>query len=853
MAKHLVIVESPAKAKTIGKILGPDYEVMPSVGHIRDLPQRSLAIDVKNGFEPRYEISERKTKVVAGLKKATQKVDDIYLASDPDREGEAISWHLKTVLAPLAKDKPFYRVSYNEITPRAVKAAFAAPRDIDGNLVNAQQGRRVIDRLVGYMVSPLLWREMKRGLSAGRVQSVALRLVCERERAIENFKPVPYWIIGAILRKQEVGAEDFVVRLAAIDGKSAGTGDKALIKTEEQAKAVLDDLEPRSMRVLKIRSREIQKHAFPPFVTSSLQQAASTFLGFSPKRTMSIAQKLYEGIDFGSGAIGLITYMRTDGYDVAPEARAVAKDFITSRYGAGFYPEKPNFYRSRQDAQGAHEAIRPTDPSRTPESLVGKVAPEELKLYDLVWRRFMASQMAPAKIAQRTAHIIADPVPGQQASNHEYIFSATASDVTFEGFMKVMKLDIRKSIAIADGKDVEADDDEDDRFARLPPLAENEDLDRVKWLNDRKETKPPKRYSEASLVKELEEKGIGRPSTYAATIETLKEREYVTSERRSLAPTELGFKVSDYLVSTLDPLFNVGFTAKMEEGLDNVEQGKEEWRELVGDFYKELTGWLPARENAPEEQVRFALAELEKVAEWRPAEKSGKRTYDDKKFYASLLKQHEEGKKPISTRQLESLVKMMLRYKDQLAGVEERLAGNGLSEMVESLTRKVVADTPPEVYEELSFLLGLDLTEKDRAFISSIESQAKAGRALSPRQLNAVNRTLINYAKKLDNSEEVLAKWGLHAKKGDLEPDTESPGLLADLAKITEWREPTKRGRRVYDDKDFYESVSRQFKEKGALSIAQRAAMRKMIARYKDQISPAAEAPADGTGEADGK
>ena len=849
MAKHLVIVESPAKAKTIGKILGSDFEVLPSVGHIRDLPQRSLAIDVKNGFEPRYEISERKTKVVASLKKAAQKVDDIYLASDPDREGEAISWHLKTVLAPLAKSKPFYRVSYNEITPRAVKAAFAAPRDIDMDLVDAQQGRRVIDRLVGYMVSPLLWREMKRGLSAGRVQSVALRLVCERERAIENFKPVPYWIIGAVLRKQIPDTEDFVVRLATIDGKAAGTGDKALVKTEEQAKAILADLEPRSMRVLKIRMREIQKHAFPPFVTSSLQQAASTFLGFSPKRTMSIAQKLYEGIDFGSGAIGLITYMRTDGYDVAPEARAAAKDFITSRYGSDYYPEKPNFYRSRQDAQGAHEAIRPTDPSRTPENLVGKIAPEELKLYDLVWRRFMASQMAPAKISQRTAHIIADPAESQTASKHEYIFSATASDEMFEGFMKVLKLDIRKSIAIADGKDVEAVDDEDDRFSRLPPLDKDENLDRVKWLNDRKETKPPKRYSEAALVKELEEKGIGRPSTYAATIETLKDREYVTSERRSLAPTELGFKVADYLVSTLDDLFNVGFTAKMEAGLDNVEQGKEQWRELVGDFYKELIGWLPARENAPEDKVRYAFEELAKIKEWRPAEKSGKRTFDDNKFCQSLLKQYKEGKKAISVRQLESLVKMILRYKEQLEGVEERLKENGLWDMVESFTKKVVATTPPEVYEEISFLLGLDISDKDRQFVTSIESQAKAGRALSPRQRHAIDRTLIAYAAKIPNKEEVLERFGLHAKKGELEPDTESPGLLADLAKITEWHAPTKRGRRVYDDKDFYESVSRQFKEKGALSIAQRAAMRKMVARYKDQISPVPVEKPDGSAE----
>ena len=397
MAKHLVIVESPAKAKTISKILGSDFVVMPSVGHIRDLPQKERGVDVDNGFKIQYEIAPGKTKVVSELKKAVKDADKIYLAPDPDRVGEAIAWHLHEVLAAAGKGKEFLRVQYNEITPRAVTYAIAHPGQIDMDRVNAQQARRVIDRLVGFDVSKRLWRRVRGARSAGRVQTVALRLVCEREDKINAFTPEAYWIIGATLSKDGADAVPFDVKLARIDGE------KAEVKTEERAKAILADLEPRKMRVQALRTREVMKHALPPFITSSLQQAASSVLGFSPSRTMSLAQRLYEGIDVGEGApVGLITYMRTDAPAVAKDAQDAALEFINGKFGSAYAPEKPNFYKSRGNAQEAHEAIRPTDVARTPESLAGKLDAPELKLYDLIWRRFIASQMAPARLSQRT-------------------------------------------------------------------------------------------------------------------------------------------------------------------------------------------------------------------------------------------------------------------------------------------------------------------------------------------------------------------------------------------------------------------------------------------------------------------
>ncbi len=828
MGKHLVIVESPAKAKTISKILGPDFVVMPSVGHIRDLPQKERGVDVDDGFKVQYEIAPGKTKVVSDLKKAVKDADKIYLAPDPDREGEAIAWHLREVLAAAGKGKEFLRVQYNEITPRAVTYAIAHPGQIDMDRVNAQQARRVIDRLVGFDVSKRLWRRVRGARSAGRVQTVALRLVCEREDKIRAFRPEPYWVIGATLSKDQADAIPFDVKLARINGE------KAEIHTEEMAKAVLADLEPRPMRVQSVRSRDVMKHALPPFITSSLQQAASSVLGYSPSRTMALAQRLYEGVDIGGGApVGLITYMRTDAPAVANDAQDAALGFIGQTFGQGYAPEKPNFYKSRGNAQEAHEAIRPTDVFRTPESLAGKLDSPELRLYDLIWRRFVASQMAPARLAQRTVDVEAVPAQGQAYANPaSYIFTATSTEVAFDGFMKVMKLDIRKSLRTADGRDGDEQDDDSDDVDVLPPLSDGEALRRLSWINERKETKPPARFSEASLVKALEENGVGRPSTYASIIETLHDREYVEKGRKPLVPTELGSEACGYLTHRFPILFEVDFTAKMEEDLDEVEEGKVDWRQILSEFYGNLRDWIkePPADTAKLEQV---FSEFAKISKWAEVVKRGRRTIDDEKFFLSIKEQYESGQKPITAPQLESLVKVLLRYDKQLPGIQDRMAALGFDTLVSESRRP---DLPPEIDEKFDLLLSLDLSERQRIFVESVKQQKESGRTLSQKQLSAIDGVLIRMAPKIPNAEATLAKFGLSVAPAALEEDTESPALIEKLSKITEWKEPVKRGKRVFDDKEFAESVAAQFKRNGALSPRQRAAISKMLGRYKDQV-----------------
>lgn len=831
-AKHLVIVESPHKAQTIGKFLGPDYIVLSSKGHIRDLPAHRMGIDVEAGFKPDYEVSDSSVKVVASLKSAAKKAGDILLASDPDREGEAIAWHLREVLAPVAKNKTFRRIQYNEITPRAVKAALANPGDINMQRVDAQQARRLIDRIVGYKVSPFIWRNIKGGSSAGRVQSVALRLVCEREKEITAFKPVSYWVLGALLQKAPF--DPFFAKLAKINGA------KAEIASAEQAEKILADLNKCRMVVGAVNSREIMKHALPPFITSSLQRAASSVLGFTPGRTMSIAQKLYEGIDLGGseGSVGLITYMRTDAPAVARDAQEATLDFISRNYGDAFRPERPNFYKSGSKAQEAHEAIRPTDVTRTPASLAQKLDPAELKLYDLIWRRFVASQMSSAKFNQRT--VLFDAVADNDAAADSYTFSATATEVAFPGFMKVMELDIRKAVAMPDGKDVEtAQDDEDDDEAKLPVLAVGEGVDIREIKSERKETKPPARYSEAMLIDTLEKNGIGRPSTYASIMDTIIKHNYVTRERRTLFPTDLGKEVVDVLVSKLPELFDVGFTAEMETDLDKVESGAIEWTALMEDFYGKFTEWMAGTKDPPADAdaVRQTLDLLGGVREWIPAEKRGRRVYDDQKLVASITEQFAAGEKPISKRQLAALASMAWRYRAQLPGVETFLQSIGLADVIKTEH----PETPPEALEKLAVLLAADLGDNQKRFLASLDRQAKSGRNLSPRQIAAIDRALENELPNLKDSEAVAAKYGISASGGALEADTESPALLAALGKITEWREPVKRGKRVFDDAEFFKSVKNQFESKGALSVRQRAAMRKIIARYKSQIPEAAD------------
>jgi DNA topoisomerase-1 len=593
MGKNLVIVESPAKAKTINKYLGNDYRVMASIGHIKDLPSKGLGVDVENNFEPTYELipdtkKRNNRKIITELKRAAKEADAIYLAADPDREGEAICQHLAEEIVPKRPKKPTFRVMFNEITKRAVQEAFNHPKEIDANLVDAQQARRVLDRLVGYKVSPLLCRTVGGRLSAGRVQSVALRMVVEREREIEAFVKTEYWTIIANLAAKLPPAFD--ARLLRVGEQTVKTGNfdqdikknEILIGTEAQAQGFVAEAEQQKFTVADVVTKERKRNPVPPFITSKLQQEASRKLGFAVKKTMMLAQKLYEGVELGAeGSVGLITYMRTDSTRVSDTALGEVRDFIGTQYGANYLPEKPVYYRSKKGAQDAHEAIRPTDVSRTPDALAKYLNKEELKLYSLIWKRFVASQMTPAVFDQTTIDIVAG----------RFLFRATGSVQKFDGFLKVYQ----------EGRDEKAEDDEEAERS-LPLVEKGEPLDLKKITPEQHFTEPPPRYTEATLVKVLEEKGIGRPSTYAAIMTTILDREYVEKHEGRFHPTALGMTVNDLLVASFDDLFNETYTARMEEELDEIEEGKLGWTAALHEFYEKFAKDL---KNA-EQQMRAA-------------------------------------------------------------------------------------------------------------------------------------------------------------------------------------------------------------------------------------------------------
>ena len=586
MSKALVIVESPAKGKTIEKYLGKGFEVLASVGHIMDLPKNDIGVELKNRtFEPTLIVSPGKEKVVAQLKKAAAKADQIFLAPDPDREGEAIAYHLLLQLGTTAADrKRIHRVTFNEITKKAVQEAFQHARDVDQNLVDAQQTRRVLDRLVGYQISPLLWDKVRRGLSAGRVQTVAVRLIVEREREIGKFQPVEYWTLDALLHVEKQVDKSFKAKFIGIDGEPsrvANGQDKDgkdqfisnALPDKTTVDAVVSALEKASWSLVSVQSREQQRRPLPPFITSQLQRDASTKLGFNVRRTMGVAQRLYEGIDLGAeGTTGLITYMRTDSPRVAPDAIQGAREWVGNQLGGQYLPETPNVYKGKKDAQDAHEAIRPTDPSRTPESIARYLSDEQLKLYTLIWRRFVASQMTPAIFDVTTARIAA--VSAKDGKTYD--FRVSGSVLRFDGFLKVYE--------VSDDKK----DDEDESSNKLPNLDGVKALALDKLETDQKFTQPPPRYNEASLVKELEERGIGRPSTYASIINTIQDREYVVKHggsRGRFYPTEIGVVVCDLLVESFPYIFDTAYTAKLEEELDAIEDGTEKWTDLMNGFY----------------------------------------------------------------------------------------------------------------------------------------------------------------------------------------------------------------------------------------------------------------------------
>lgn len=848
-SKKLVIVESPAKAKTINRFLGKEYSVVASMGHIRDLPETTLGIDLKNDFHPVYEESKRKQKILNDLRATAKHATEIYLAPDPDREGEAIAWHLFEILKPVAPKAQFFRVSFHEITAGAIQKAFEHAGEINMNLVDAQQARRVLDRLVGYQVSPLLWSSVERGrgISAGRVQSVALRLVVERERAILSFIPEEFWNLWADLEADEVGSgKKFRARYVR-----NGT-DKSEIRNQADAEKILAAVKDRKQNVVLSDIAPRSKHPAPPFITSTLQQIAGSVLRFSTKQTMQVAQELYEGIDIGGrGAVGLITYMRTDSVNVAKEAQMTARGYIEKAYGKDFVPEKIPFYRSKSSAQEAHEAIRPTDVTLSPEDAKHFLSPAQQKLYTLIWKRFIASQMASALQRRTTVET--------QAEGTSYVFRAVATETLFPGYLRVFG--------------------EEEKQARVDGLADGEDeqLMPVQFLGDLKKgqpcyavgigseqkfTEPPPRYSEATLVKELEMNGIGRPSTYATIVNTIQERKYVLREKGKMIPTDLGFRVNDYLVSRLSDLFQVGFTADMESKLDRIEEGSVKWIDMLHEFYDgSFVGWLAdaKHENAPDAEPTAALIALfDHVTAWQEAKPSGgKRLYDDKRFVTSIAKQFEKNKR-ITEKQWMTLLRLAVTYRDQLTDLNSMIKK---FKMEKEFTTAEQLVNPPEGaggqpvsealmallngFENVSFEAPVADPKRKRVFdskkfVESIRDQAQAGRALSDKQVQAMARLAEHYMGAHPILKTLLENAGLTVEssgtsKREVISDEQKPEIISmiqALQAVTAWAEPVKRGRRTFDDKEFFESVKSQFSDTGRLSPRQVAALAKMTARY---------------------
>jgi len=579
MTDYLVIVESPAKAKTISKFLGRKYKITASMGHIRDLPKSQIGVDVDNDFEPKYITIRGKGNLISKLKKEAKGATKVLLATDPDREGEAISWHLANILKIAEGEK--CRITFNEITKNAIKNAVKSPREIDMDLVDAQQARRVLDRIVGYKISPLLWKKVRKGLSAGRVQSVATRLICDREEEIKNFVPEEYWTLIAMLSKKTV-KKPFEARFY---GNRKG---KIELKNKDDVDKIIDKIKDKPYKVEKIKKSAKKRAPQPPFITSTMQQEASRKLGFTTKKTMIIAQQLYEGVEVkGQGAIGLVTYIRTDSLRVSKEAQDDTKQFIIDKYGKAYIPEKANVFKNRSAAQDAHESIRPTYISMEPESIKDSLSKDQFKLYKLIWGRFIASQMINALYDTLSVEFSVD----------DYIFRASGSKIKFEGFMKVY----------TEGKD----DESDEENIKIPDLVEGEILSQTELLSKQHFTQPPARFTEAMLIKTLEEKGIGRPSTYAPTITTILVRGYIEKEKKQLFPTELGQLVNDIMKNYFKDIINVQFTAQLEGKLDHVEEGAKKWIEIMKEFYPQFIDILKhAEEQIGDVEIKDEVTDI---------------------------------------------------------------------------------------------------------------------------------------------------------------------------------------------------------------------------------------------------
>ena len=888
----LVIVESPAKAHTVGRILGPDYVVKASVGHVCDLPDHALGISISpdgRRFTPEYVVPDDKKRTVSELVRAAKAADEVLLASDPDREGEAIAWHVRNQieagLGKAAAGKPFRRVEYNEITPAAVRAAVASPHEIDMRRVDAQQARRLLDRLVGWKVSPSLRRAPGiprsgggSALSAGRVQSVALRLVCDREREVRAFVPTPYWDFSVALRKAGAPvSESFVAQVAKFDGE------KPEIHDEAAAAAAAAFLSSARYAVSGVATGEKKRSPAPPFTTSTLQQRASTALGFAPDLTMRLAQDLYEH--------SLITYMRTDSRAVSKEAQAAAGAFVSETWGPEF--ANPHTYGNKAGAQAAHECIRPTDPRTTPDrvssQLDGVRDPERAaRLYGLIWRQFVTSQMAPAVYETTAVEIAAAPGAAAPAAGpRSATLAASTARVAFPGFlradperMKSENYDPQRPGAAEEAENG-GEEHESAAVAALPPLAAGEPLDAAAPDGRRKETKPRPRFNEASLVRELERNGIGRPSTFAATIATLKNRRYVESRSRVLTPTDLGFAVSDYLVARFPELLDVAFTARMETQLDEVEDpGKAlDWQAMLADFNVRLQDWLKAARGpaVDPETLRSVLSEFGKVSKWAEPRKAGKRVYDDREFvqdiandFMGLPRRRASARKAaaaaagaaapsapapnaagyafdpsrpacgeVTERQLDALLRVLAGYRAQLPDLDAFLASIGRGEAAAGAPG---ASSPgdPRLARLFETVAAAGAPERAKPFFESLRSQFEAGRALSPRQVRALEDILREAAPSIPGwSRETCEALGVEWR----DPEEQDPELAGDLVsalgRVTQWAEPVKRGARTYDDRAFYVSVAAQFGTRRSLSAKQVSALRKMFLRYFDQIPDA--------------
>lgn len=836
-SENLVIVESPAKAKTINKILGGNYRIAASMGHVRDLPDKSFGVDIEHDFAPRYCETKGRERVIRQLVQQAKEAKHVFLAPDPDREGEAIAWHLRELLKEKAK-VDFHRVAFHEITKSAINKAFATPTEINMDLVNSQQARRILDRLVGYKVSPLLWSRIERGISAGRVQSVALRLVCEREREIQAFVPEEYWVFTANLEATAPGSgKEFQAKLVRIDGQPFKIDNQ---KDADHAANAIKGGGPFNVTSVEVKPR--QKRPAPPFITSTLQQAAGG-LRFSANFTMRIAQQLYEGVDLGdSGPTGLITYMRTDSVNVAAEAREACRSFVANTMGPDYIPEKPNFYRSKSGAQEAHEAIRPTDVTLTPEKLKNQLDAPQFKLYTLIWRRFVASQMSPA---QQKRTVVETTIKG--TNGVEYGFRTTATVTTFPGFTKVYDVKSAK------------EQEEQTAPAILAELKNGDACHLKELLHEQKFTEPPPRYTEARLIRELEENGVGRPSTYASIVNTIQNRKYVIKTKGSLIPEELGFKVNDYLVAMLPELFQVGFTAEMEEKLDKIEEGNVEWTDMLRAFYDRFATWLDDAKQfgAPSaDKAKSLVSMLENVA-WNPPRKAGKRTYDDGKFFKSVKSKFESDGK-ITERQWESLLRLAVDYEKQLPdldAVAQREAfqddlreARDTNRQREDKQRRM-NDVSDEDKQRLSTIFTsfgdveweAPVTKgkrvyDDAKFFESLKQQFESGKNLSDKQRRALGRMAVKYKSKVANFDDISEWLDVKQDGADAERNNaEVKELLEELGKVQEWAEPVKKGRRVYDDKEFFQSLSAQFEQGKTFSSRQVSALKRLASKYREK------------------